>query len=254
MRASRNGLTLVELLVVIGIVTVLMAMLLPALGRARQAANAAACASNLRQLHLAAMLYAGDNAGFLPPAHFDFVTSNLHRWHGTRKSLSQPFDFAESPLRKYLQTPAIKACPSFEFTSGKNAFERSAGGYGYNNHYLGSSIADEGWASEAINRPARLAMVRRPTETIAFADAAMASPALIEYSFLEPPVAGDPAQVPSPSIHFRHRGRANVAWLDGHVSLHAMEWTWPRNIYGAVNASHHLGYFGPKDNRLFDRH
>ncbi|HWP41081.1 MAG TPA: prepilin-type N-terminal cleavage/methylation domain-containing protein [Tepidisphaeraceae bacterium] len=253
MRTARNAMTLVELLVVIGMAIVLIAMLLPALGRARQAADAAVCASNLRQLQFAAMLYANDNSGFLPPAHLDFVTRNLHRWHGTRKSLSQPFDFAQSSLRKYLHTPAIKACPSFEFTSGNNAFERSAGGYGYNNHYLGSSIADEGWTSEAINRPARLASIRQPAETIAFADTAMASPALIEYSFIEPPVFGDGAQVPSPSIHFRHRRRANVAWLDGHVSLHAMEWTWPKNIYGASNAAVGLGYFGPRDNRLFDR-
>jgi prepilin-type processing-associated H-X9-DG protein len=196
------------------------------------------------------MLYANDNHGLLPPAHLDFVTANLHRWHGTRKLASQPFDFQGSLLRRYLQTPAIKSCPSFEHV--ESGFEKSAGGYGYNNHYLGSSTAEEGWAVEAVNRPARFAAVRRPSETIMFTDAAIGSPLLIEYSFVEPPISSG-FLTSSPSIHFRHQQRANVIWLDGHVTCETMEWTHSVNIYGAVNAGLRLGWFGPKDNALFDR-
>src|SRR5688500_8570930 len=63
---SSAGLTLVELLVVIGIIAVLVAILLPALNKAREAANRVACSSNIRQLILGATLYAANNRQELP--------------------------------------------------------------------------------------------------------------------------------------------------------------------------------------------
>lgn len=62
-----DGFTLIELLVVIAIIAILAAMLLPALSRAKSAALAAQCLSNLRQLQLAAIEYVGDNQGILVP-------------------------------------------------------------------------------------------------------------------------------------------------------------------------------------------
>jgi len=64
--AKGAGFTLVELLVVIGIIAVLISILLPALGRARESARAVACSSNMRQIGLAVMLYAGNNKNQLP--------------------------------------------------------------------------------------------------------------------------------------------------------------------------------------------
>jgi prepilin-type N-terminal cleavage/methylation domain-containing protein/prepilin-type processing-associated H-X9-DG protein len=62
----RRAFTLVELLVVIGIIALLISILLPALNRAREQANLIACSSNLRQIGTLVQLYAAENHGYFP--------------------------------------------------------------------------------------------------------------------------------------------------------------------------------------------
>jgi prepilin-type N-terminal cleavage/methylation domain-containing protein/prepilin-type processing-associated H-X9-DG protein len=66
-RTSRKGFTLVELLVVIGIIALLISILLPSLNKARSAAQATVCLSNLRSLGQAAAIYQASNKGSMPP-------------------------------------------------------------------------------------------------------------------------------------------------------------------------------------------
>jgi len=71
---TRRGFTLIELLVVIAVIALLVALLLPALGRAKESGRRSACASNLRQLSVALAIYAGENEGAFPPV------SPVKRW------------------------------------------------------------------------------------------------------------------------------------------------------------------------------
>ena len=66
----RRGFTLIELLVVVGIIAVLIALLMPALGKAREAANRVACGANLRSIGQGFFLYAYDNRGNFPRTYW----------------------------------------------------------------------------------------------------------------------------------------------------------------------------------------
>jgi prepilin-type processing-associated H-X9-DG protein/prepilin-type N-terminal cleavage/methylation domain-containing protein len=265
-RPESRGFSLVELLISIAIIGLLASLLLPALGRARQKARSIECVSNLKQIYLANTMFAAEHDGHYVPAaeDIDKTGGGLTRWHGTRKTINGPFDPRTGPLAEYLPDSRVKECPVFfEFRrqgEAPNAFESGTGGYGYNMHYIGAtSYADD--FPDDLRSGTRDSRVRSPARTIMFADAALPQNGyLIEYGFVEPPFfpspefpQGNPAfGNSSPSIHFRHNGRANVLWADGHVTSEPFGWTTETNIYGARNAAWAVGWFGPKTNYFFD--
>ena len=260
---NKKAFSLIELLVVISIIALLLSVLMPVLSVARSQGRAVICRFNLHQLVLANTGYATENNGFYVPAASDMwldvglLRGGFHRWHGVRKKANEPFNPLKGPLVKYLADGKVKECPEKNnFVKDKKSFEQGCGGYGYNGVYIGSQQWRSGLAGQqAYECTTRLTDVASPAETIMFTDCAMAradegAPYYLEYSFAEPPL--NDWGYAWPSIHFRHRGRANVGWVDGHISSEVMN-DFNIVIYDGINSSDvMLGWFGPLDNTLFD--
>ena len=75
---DKKAFTLIELLVVIAVVGILMALLVPVAGKARETARRAQCANNLRQMNIAMHLYADDNDFKFPPTDFWYDSLNSY--------------------------------------------------------------------------------------------------------------------------------------------------------------------------------
>jgi prepilin-type N-terminal cleavage/methylation domain-containing protein/prepilin-type processing-associated H-X9-DG protein len=193
--------TLIELLVVIAIIAVLAAILFPVFAQARAKARQITCASNLRNLGTAVLMYAQDYDERLPLAAYATSDGDFFTWH----DLTDP----------YAKNKDIWHCPS---SAVKNA---DAGGritthFGYNARYLTDFALD--FSNAGSHSAVSLAAIAQPSETLLLTDAKSSiagSWCGDDGKFLLPPGEknahcwGRPNPV--------HNEGANVLWGDGHV-------------------------------------
>ncbi|MSU36661.1 MAG: type II secretion system protein [Pedosphaera sp.] len=210
--------TLVELLVAIGVITVLAALLLSAIGQARRLAVAAHCTSNLRQLGLGTQMYWDEHGGRCFRYGGQVTNGGADYWFGWLGNGAEggrAFDSRSGAIFPYTRDGVLR-CPGLRdgVAGFKPKAKRSICSYGYNLNL-----------SPPAGQPAvQGSSVMSGTQTALFADAAQVNtfqfPASPEHPLLEEFYY---VSTREQTVHFRHRSRAQVVFMDGRVGREEAE-------------------------------
>ena len=241
-----TGFTLIELFVVIAVIAILAALLLPALGRAKIAANNVVCMNNLRQQGISMGMYVNEN-GTYPRYEGPYWMQSLATYAGGKFPAEPNVDYNS----KYLGAPerSVFTCPEYDRMKGLYNYKAQspsvpAGAYAYNG---GSTLdyttgqtgenrridSDGGIGGDLSGNPVRESAIVSPSQMIAIGDSVVvtiikAAPSDLIFGYTSSPrfvpIFLEPYGGPLPPLGpaeramlRRHDNRWNMIFCDGHV-------------------------------------
>jgi prepilin-type processing-associated H-X9-DG protein len=236
----RFGLTLIELILVIGIIAVLFALLAPSLQRTRLQAKAVVCMSNIRQLNTALSMYVTDSGKF--PYGFDNapVQPPTGGYAGCNQFDRMGwwwFNYLEGFYEKNMGSKTVLQCPSKQIKQPELKGDILCGNYGVNLSIcrMSTGNADQNF----VGKPRWCSEVLRPAKTLLIVDSGYAIISWWHAADFPPVTLGntnieDAAYIPGLSINHQRQlwpgqeidafyGRhpqmtVNVGFADGHVA------------------------------------
>ncbi len=213
----RRAMTMVELLIVIGVIALLIGLLAPGLRGVRSAGRAMRCSTNLRQMAIAAQGYAAIYDAFPAAIRYELNDGGLRQiaWDWVTTMSGQLI--SSGPLWSFSDNPGeVQQCPDYH---GSTNFDGDPyTGYNYNTTYLGAEALSHfqpGW--DSVRPGVRPDACRRATQCALFGDGGWSGGT---NKFMRAPMNSEPHPlflIYAGGQAFRHRQSTNVAYLDGHV-------------------------------------
>ena len=202
--SRKRAFTLVELLVVIGIIAILIAIIMPALNRARENARRTRCLSNMRQLSMAWTMYVQNNRGKLPGSNTGDPKTDpkFHDWVAIGDT--------EDSLKLGMLWPYIQSTEAFLCPNDRIHYKRT--------YSMNSWLDGEGPPGPDGKLATRMAQIKYPSNTFVFIEEMDPRGYLIN-SFMVIPYPSDGwIDIPAPM----HEKVGLLSFADGH----AQQWNW----------------------------